>query len=142
MTSKCQFTVLENRKTKKNGPSGAPVPASASPWRSEERNILEKKVSQCQNTERGDHLGFFNIHSVAKHQKIEGEKCLFAEKIPQCRKKLKGRPFGIFQHPFCRTKIEGGTLWRKIFRKKVSHCLKKLWYVTREDRKNYFGSVR
>ena len=46
-TSKCQvfsFTVLENRKLKKkfekityskNGPSGAPGPASASPWRAE-----------------------------------------------------------------------------------------------------------
>ena len=48
-TSKCQvfpFTVLKNRKfyekknskklhTQKNGPSGAPGPASASPWRAE-----------------------------------------------------------------------------------------------------------
>ena len=31
------------------------------------------KVSQCQKTERGDPLGFFNIHSVAKHQKNAGE---------------------------------------------------------------------
>ena len=58
-TSKCQvfsFTVLENRKiceknfskklhTEKNEPSGAPGPASASPWRA--------KVSQCRKTERG-----------------------------------------------------------------------------------------
>ena len=54
-TSKCQvfsFTVLENRKfyeksfskklhTQKNGPSGAPGPASASPWRAE-RGTLPK----------------------------------------------------------------------------------------------------
>ena len=67
-------------------------------------------------TERGDPLGFFNIYSVAKQQK----------------------------------KIEGGTLWdRNFFRKKVSQCRKKLkggsrpvWYVTRENRKNLFGSVR
>ena len=37
-------------------------------------------------------------------------------------KKLKGGPFGIFQHPFCRI-----LLWRKFFfRKKVSQCRKKL----------------
>ena len=39
----------------------------------------------------GDPLGFFNIHSVAKHQKNAG-----------------------------------GTLWGKIFRKKVSQCRKKI----------------
>ena len=27
-----------------------------------------------EKTERGDHLGFFKIHSVQKYQKIEGEK--------------------------------------------------------------------
>ena len=47
--------------TSKNGPSGAPGPASASPWCA--------KVSQCRKTERGDPLGFSNIHSVAKRQK-------------------------------------------------------------------------
>ena len=65
-------------------------------------------------TERGDPLGFSNIHSVVNQQK-----------------KLKGGPFGIFQHPFCRKsakKIEGGTLW--------SHSV---WYVTRENRKNLLG---
>ena len=96
-TSKCQvfsFTVLENRKfsenffskklhTQKNGPSSAPGPASANPWRA--------KVSQWRKTERGDPLGFFNIHSVAKQQK-----------------KMKG------------------TLWGKIFRKKVSQSRKKI----------------
>ena len=39
-----------------------------------EKKILEKKVSQCRKTERGDPLGFFNLQSVAKHQKIEVEK--------------------------------------------------------------------
>ena len=33
------------------------------PWRA--------NVSQCRKTERGDPLRFFNIHSVAKHEKIE-----------------------------------------------------------------------
>ena len=37
-------------------------------------------------------MGFFNIHSVAKHQKIEGGPFgeFFPEKVSQCRKKLKG----------------------------------------------------
>ena len=34
---------------------------------------------------KGDPLRFFNIHSVAKHEKIE-EKNYFREKISQCRK--------------------------------------------------------
>ena len=42
-------------------------------------------------TERGDPLGFFNIHSVAKHQKNAGgpfgENFFFEKKVSQCRKK-------------------------------------------------------
>ena len=63
---KYSFRVLENLNflkknfskklhTQKNGPSGA-------------------KVSQCRKTERGDLLRFFNIHSVAKHEKIAENK--------------------------------------------------------------------
>ena len=48
-------------------------------------------------------------------------------------KKLKGGPFGIFQHPFCRKtpkKIEGGALWGNFFpKKKVS------------QRRKYFKAV-
>ena len=33
---------------------------------------FREKISQCRKTERGDPLGFFNIHSVAKFQKIAG----------------------------------------------------------------------
>ena len=70
-------------------------------------------------TERGDPLGFFNIHSVAKHQKNAGgpfgEKFYFSKKkVSQCRKKMKG-----------------GSLWSR-----------PVWYVTRKNRKNLFGSVR
>ena len=67
---------------KKNGPSGAPGLAGASPWRA--------KVSQCRKTERGDPLRFFNIHSVAKHEKIEENKnFIFVEKSHNAEK-LKG----------------------------------------------------
>ena len=43
-------------------------------------------------TERGDPLGFFNIHSVAKHQKnaggtLWGKILFFEKKVSQCRKK-------------------------------------------------------
>ena len=51
------FTVLENRKF---------FEKKWTEWRA--------KVSQCRKTERGDPLRFFNIHSVAKHEKIEENK--------------------------------------------------------------------
>ena len=57
--------------------------------------------------ERGDTLGFFNIHCVEKHQKIEGghfgEK-FFRKKVSQCRKKLKGGPFGLARYGMLRGK--------------------------------------
>ena len=34
--------------------------------------FFEKKSHNAEKTERGDHLGFFKIHSVQKYQKIEG----------------------------------------------------------------------
>ena len=34
--------------------------------------IFGKKLTIPKKTERGDPLGFFNIHSVAKHQKNAG----------------------------------------------------------------------
>ena len=95
-----------------------------------EKTNFRIKVSQCRNTERGDHLGFFDIHSVAKHQKIEGRKIfIFGKKISKCRKKVNGGPIGIFQHPFCRKtakKMKGDPLGKQIFRKKVSQCRKKI----------------
>ena len=35
-------------------------------------NKIEKNSQNAEKIEREDPLGFFNIHSVAKHQKIEG----------------------------------------------------------------------
>ena len=70
-------------------------------------------------TERGDPLGFSNIHSVAKQQK-----------------KLKGDPleknfFSGKKSHNAEKKLKGGTLWSR-----------PVWYVTRENRKNLFGSFR
>ena len=118
-TSKCQVLFYSTRKSKffektfskklhsqKNGP-----------WRA--------KVSQCRKTERVDPLRFFNIHSVAKHEKIEGNKKFhFREKISQCRKKLKGGTLWDFSTSILSQNIKknaGGTLWGKL-REKVSQC--------------------
>ena len=69
-------------------------------------------------TERGDPLGFFNIHSVAKHQKNAGGtlwgKIFFEKKSLAVPKKMRG-----------------GSLWSR-----------PVWFVTRKNRKNLFGSVR
>ena len=77
----------------------------------------KKNLTVPKKTERGDPLGFSKIHSVGKQQNIEGgtfAEIFFQKKVSQCRKKLKG-----------------GTLWSR-----------PVWYVTRENRKNLFGSVR
>ena len=108
--------------TQKNGPSGAPGLASASPWRA--------KVSQCRKTERGDPLRFFNIHSVAKHKKIEENKnCHFREKISQCRKKTeRGDPLGFFNiHSVAKhqKKCRGDPLGKKFFFEKKSRSAEK-----------------
>ena len=78
-----------------------------------ERKKFRKKSHNAEKLKGG--LKFFNIHSVAKHRKIEGGTLwgiFFPKKVSQCRKK-----------------IERGTLWSR-----------PVWYVTRE--KNLFGSVR
>ena len=86
--------------------------ASASPWRA--------NVSQCRKTERGDLLRFFNIHSVAKHEKIE-KNFYFREKISQCRKKLKGGTLWDFPTSILSQnikKMQGGPLRKKISKQK------------------------
>ena len=85
-------------------------------------------VSQCRKTERGDPLRFFNIHSVAKHEKIE-EKFFFyfRDKISQCRKKLKGGTLWDFPTSILSQNIKknaGGPFEEKKFRKKIrKKCL-------------------
>ena len=39
--------------------------------------------------------------------------------------KLKGGPFEVFQHPFCRKKNAGGTLWGNFFSEKKSRSAEK-----------------
>ena len=52
-----QYSKIEKPK---NGPSGAPGTASASPWRAEEKKILEKKISQCRKKLKGGTLWNFS----------------------------------------------------------------------------------
>ena len=61
-------------------------------------------------------------------------------------KKTKGGPFGIFQHPFCRVKIEGGPFGEKNSGKKVSQCRKKVspgmvWYAGKQEKPFWFSSL-
>ena len=106
--------------TKKIGPSGAPGLASASPWRA--------NVSQCRKTERGDPLRFFNIHSVAKHEKIEENFFfIFGKKSHNAEKKLKGGTLWDFPTSILSQnikKMQGDPLRKKKFEKKFrKKCL-------------------
>ena len=85
-------------------------------------------VSQCRKTERGDPLRFFNIHSVAKHDKIEEIFfIIFGKKISQCRKKLKGGTLWDFPTSILSQnikKMQGGPFEGKKFEKKIrKKCL-------------------
>ena len=79
---------------------------------------------------KGDPLRFFNIHSVAKHEKIEEKIFLLfsGENLTMPKKNWNEEPFGIFQHPFCRktSKKCRGTLWGKKIRKKCLAVPKKI----------------
>ena len=70
--------------------------------------IFGKKSHNAEKTERGDPLGFSNINSVAKQQKIEGgpfeEKENFRKKSHSAEKKLEGGPFGLAGYGMLRGK--------------------------------------
>ena len=58
-------------------------------------------------TEKENTLGFFNIHSVAKHQNIEGGpfgEFFFEKKSHNDEKKLKVGPFSLYRHGMLRGK--------------------------------------
>ena len=60
-----------------------------------ENFYFRKKLTVPKKTERGDPLGFSNIHSDAKQQKIEGGTIwgnFFRKKVSQCRKNERGDP--------------------------------------------------
>ena len=98
-------------------------------WRGNplEKKFLERSLTMPKNW-KGDPSGFFNIHSIAKHQKIEGRKFLFSEKnLTVPKKNWKGGTLWDFQHPFCRKtakKLKGGSFGGKFFPKQKSQCRK------------------
>ena len=119
---KHSFTVLENRNfLKKKFFEKITYSKKWTEWRA--------KVSQCRKTERGDPLWFFNIHSVAKHEKIEENKNFhFREKISQCRKKLKGGTLWDFSTSILSQnikKMQGGALGENFFFEKKSRSAEK-----------------
>ena len=102
-TSKCQFTVLENRKTKKMDRM-----ARRGPWRAK-RGTLPKLSTFLSQLRGGPY----------------GEKTNFRKKSHNAEK-LKEGPFGIFKHPICCkiSKKLKGALWREIFLQKFHNAEK------------------
>ena len=106
---------------------------------------------------KGDPFGFFNIHSVAKHEKIEENKNFhFREKISQCRKKLKGWTLWDFSTSILSQnikKMQGGPFGENFFfEKKVSQCRKNergeslvspgmVCYAEKQEKPFWFGSL-
>ena len=97
-------------------------------------------------------MGFFNIHSVAKHQKFEGGKFLLSEKnLTMPKKTEKGTLWDSSTSILSQNskKIEGGPIGKTFFPEKSLAWPNKnergsrpQWYVTRENRKNLSGPVR
>ena len=95
---------------------------------------------------------FFNIHSVAKHEKIEENFFLFSGKNLTMPKKMKGGTLWDFPTSILSQnikKMQGDRLRKQNFEKKIpkkniSQCRNKLkggtlwslpvWYVTRKNR--------
>ena len=78
-------------------------------------NFFWKKSQRRKKIERGDPLGFFYTQSVAKPKKNEGgpfgQNFFFRKKVSQCRKKLKGGPFGLVRHCMLCGKLFGSVPW-------------------------------
>ena len=102
------------------------------------------KVSQCRKTERVDPLRFFNIHSVAKHEKIEENKNFhFRKKSHNAEKKLKGGTLWDFSTSILSQnikKMQGGPFEEKKFRRKKFR--KKCLAVPKKMKGGVFGLAR
>ena len=109
------------------------VPASSNNW----QNLLENKPGPAQVGAISKDQKDFQVSSILFYSTRKSK--IFRKKITYSKKwttgalkshnaeKLKGGPFGIFQHPFCRktSKKCRGTLWGKIFFRKKSRSAEK-----------------
>ena len=76
--------------------------------------FFEKSLTTPKKFERGDPLGF-SIPSLSQNpEKLKGDplgKFFFRKKVSQCRKKLKGGPFGLVRHCMLCGKLFGSVPW-------------------------------
>ena len=135
------YSTRKSKNQKKNGPSGAPGPASARPWRAKRGTLpklstflsqlkgdpLEKKPFEKKSLNakklKGGPLGFssFILSQNIKKLKGGGGNFYFRKKISQCRKKLKGGTLWDFPTSILSQnskKMKGGPFEEKKFRKK------------------------
>ena len=128
------MSIYSTRKSKnqKNGPSGAPGPASASPWRAK-RGTLPKLPTFLSQLKGGPFGEKTNFRKKSLTMPFGGGTLWgFSTSILSLNiKKLKGENFYFRKKSHSAEKTERGTLW--------SHPV---CYVTRKNRKNLFGSVR
>ena len=105
-TSKCQFTVLENRKSKKMDrvvewrAKRGTLPKLSNfcrSWRGdllEKKQIFEKKVSQCRKTKRRTLWGF-SISILSQNiKKLKGENFIFGKNLTVPETTERGDPLG------------------------------------------------
>ena len=124
----------QKSKNQKNGPSGGPGPASASPWRARRGTL--PKLSTFLSQLKGDPLEKKQIFekNLTMPKNWKGTLWDFSTSIlSQNSKKMKGGPSGKFfseKSLAVPKKLKGGTLWSR-----------PVWYVTRENRKTLFGSL-
>ena len=70
-----------------------------------EKKILEKKIHNAEKLKGGGTFWGYSTSILSQNiKKFKGEKFLFSEKISQCRKKLKGGPFGLARYGMLRGK--------------------------------------
>ena len=80
------------------------------------KHFWKKSLTMPKKTEREDPLEFFNIHSVAKLQKMKGDPMVKKnlKKVAQCRKNLWSRPVLYVTRETFLVQFLGptGTIWR------------------------------
>ena len=101
--------------------------------------LFSGKISQCRKTERGDPLGFFNIHSVAKHQKMQGNP--LGKKIPKkClavpKKIERGDPL-VLPGKVCYAEKQGKPFWFS----SLGQMVQLDTIIFGRTFKNYFGQL-